>query len=53
MMNFLIAVITETYVKMSSIQRQIAYKHKAELNFEMYLVRKWVQEIKPFKVIAF
>ena len=38
MLNFLIAVITNTYERVNNYQKIISFKHKAELNEECYML---------------
>ena len=39
MLNFLIAVINDTYVKESSVSKMHKYKHRNELNLEYLQIR--------------
>lgn len=41
MLNFLIAVISQVYDAVVSNQEQLNYKHKAELNHEFFMLRKF------------
>jgi len=43
MMNFLIAVISETYSKISAQRKIIDYRNKAELNEEAFIMMSAVR----------
>ena len=55
--NFLIAVITDTYLRVISLQKQISYKDKADLNFEYNIMRssfsRFLGEQEEFKILVF
>ena len=53
MLNFLIAVITTTYEKVSSLQKIFGFKHKAELNEECYQLIQVFKELPQYKIIVF
>lgn len=53
MLNFLIAVITSTYDRVINYQKIIAFKHKAELNEECYMLIRVFRELKEYRIIVF
>ena len=54
-LNFLIAVITETYERVISLSQQYTYSHKADLNHEVFSIIKLIVPsfIKPYSVLVF
>jgi len=53
LLNFLIAVISQTYEKVISQQQTHNYMHKAELNNEVFQMASLLHMVRPFKIIAF
>ena len=51
--NFLIAVITNTYRKVISVQKQISYKDKADLNAEYNILLSTFKNLDEYKVMVF
>jgi len=46
MINFLIAVITSAYQRVMNYQKLIGFKHKADLNYETYMLISTFMELK-------
>ena len=56
MMNFLIAVITSTYERVMNYQVIISYQHKAELNDEIFTLKRvfsFFFRMEEYKFIVF
>jgi len=53
MLNFLIAVITNTYDRVSNYQKVISFKNKADLNEECYMLINIFKKLKEYKIIVF
>lgn len=53
MLNFLIAVITNTYDRVNNYQKIISFKNKAELNEECYMLINVFTKLKEYKIIVF
>jgi len=53
LLNFLIAVISQTYEKVISQQQTHNYLHKSELNEEVFQMGSMFKRAMPFKIIAF
>ena len=53
LLNFLIAVITETYEEVATKQSIYTYVHKASLNEEIYHIISFFFRMKPYKAVVF
>ena len=53
MLNFLIAVITSNYEQTMILQKLIGYRHKAELNYEIYMLVNIFKKMDEYKCIVF
>lgn len=53
MMNFLIAVISETYQKISAQRKIIDYRNKSELNEEAFIMMSAIMKFPVFRVVVF
>jgi len=53
MLNFLIAVISQVYEAVVSNQEQLNYKHKAELNHEFFMLRKFARQTQEYRILVF
>lgn len=53
MLNFIIAIIDQTYVAVNKNKNMHVYMNKAELNEEYYQLAKYFKELKQFRVIVF
>lgn len=53
MMNFLIAVISETYQQISSQRKIIDYRNKSELNEEAFIMLSAIKSFPEFRVVVF
>lgn len=53
MLNFLIAVITQSYEEVESKQSIYTYLHKAELNEEIYSLKSYFFQMESYKVVVF
>ena len=53
MLNFLIAVITNTYERVSNYQKVISFKNKADLNEECYMLINVFKKLKEYKIVVF
>ena len=53
LLNFLIAVITETYEEVATKQSIYTYVHKASLNEEIYHIISFFFRMKQYKVVVF
>lgn len=53
MLNFLIAVISQVYDAVVSNQEQLNYKHKAELNHEFFMLRRFGRQTQEYRILVF
>ena len=53
LLNFLIAVITESYEEVATKQSIYTYVHKASLNQECYQLISFFKRMKSYKVVVF
>jgi hypothetical protein len=53
MLNFLIAVISSTYVRVLNYQKIISYMHKAELNVETFQLISFFVSLEEYRFIVF
>ena len=53
MLNFLIAVISSNYEQTMIQQKLIGYRHKAELNYEIYMLVNIFKKMDEYKCIVF
>lgn len=53
MLNFLIAVISSNYEQTMIYQKLIGYRHKAELNYETYMLVNVFKKMDEYKCIVF
>ena len=55
MLNFMIAVIMTTYERVinGNMQVVIGYKHKADLNFETYMLISTFKKLRKYRCIVF
>lgn len=53
MLNFIIAIIDQTYVAVNKNKNMHVYMNKAELNEEYYQLAKYFKVLKQFRVIVF
>jgi hypothetical protein len=53
MLNFLIAVISSTYVRVLNYQKIISYVHKAELNVETFQLISFFMSLEEYRFIVF
>lgn len=53
LLNFLIAVITESYEEVATKQSIYTYLHKAELNEECYSLLSYFWNMPDYKVVVF
>lgn len=53
LLNFLIAVITESYEEVATKQSIYTYLHKAELNEECYSMMSYFLQMDTYKVVVF
>lgn len=52
MINFLIAVITSAYQRVMNYQKIISYKHKADLNYETYMLLSKFIKLKEYRYLV-
>ena len=53
MLNFTIAVITSTYERVSSDQKIISFKHRADLSLEIFELLSLFGILSEFKILLF
>lgn len=53
MLNFLIAVISSNYEQTMIQQKLIGFRHKAEMNYEIYMLVKIFKKMDEYKCIVF
>ena len=51
--NFIIAVITNTYNQVIVMQRIISYRHKADLNVEIFELFNLFNKLEKFQILQF
>lgn len=53
LLNFLIAVISQSYERVVSLQNIYNYTHKAEINLEYYQIVSTVKKLESIKYMIF
>lgn len=53
MLNFIIAIIDQTYISVNRDKNIFVYMNKAELNQECYQLMKYFKKLEPMRVILF
>ena len=53
MLNLLVAVVTEVYMSVAENQESIIYKHKAALNYELFMIDRFFNWTHEYKVLVF
>jgi len=52
LLNFLIAVISDTYERVSEVKEMFCYRQKAQLNQECYDLIKAFKKLPTYKIIV-
>jgi len=50
--NFMIAVVVTTYERVQERQEAISVRHKAELNYECYMLKGFFIKLKEYKIVV-
>lgn len=53
MLNFMIAIIDQTYKKVTAEKKMIIYQNKADLNYEYYQIINYLTTEKEYRVLVF
>ena len=53
LLNFLIAVISQVYDSVVADQKLLLYTHRAEMNREYYMIKRFFDENVEFKILVF
>jgi hypothetical protein len=53
LLNFLIAVTGEVYDDVVGEKEYYLYRHRAEMNYEWYMIQEQFHLLKPFEIIVF